>query len=114
MTRHRVVTWRRALFAVVPSICLEAFGLVALEAMTFGRPVVASDIGGLPELIAHERSGLLVEPGSVSALRAAMRRLIDDAKLRAALGSEAEIVSRQYRAGTVVPAIESLYESLLG
>ena len=112
--RSVAAAWRRALFAVVPSICLEAFGLVALEAMTFGRPVVASDIGGLPELIAHEQSGLLVEPGSVSALRAAMQRLIDDAKLRAALGSEAEIVARRYRAGTVVPAIESLYESLLG
>jgi glycosyltransferase involved in cell wall biosynthesis len=51
-------------WVVVPSTWWEIFGLVVSEAWMFGRPVIASDIGGLAERVEHEKNGLLFAPGS--------------------------------------------------
>jgi glycosyltransferase involved in cell wall biosynthesis len=67
----------------------EGFGIVCAEAMARGRAVVASSVGGLLDLVAHERTGLLVPPGDPAALRAALQRLLDDAPLRQRLGEAA-------------------------
>ena len=74
--------------AAVPSV-EEGFGLVALEAQALGIPVVASRAGGLPDIIAHGRSGLLVEVGDVPELTAALQRLLGDAALRERMGQAA-------------------------
>ncbi|MDQ5820210.1 MAG: glycosyltransferase family 4 protein [Actinomycetota bacterium] len=78
----------RAAVVVCPSIS-EGFGVVCAEAMAHGKPVVASAVGGLRGLVDDERTGLLVAPGDVEALRAAIQRLLDDPELRARLGSAA-------------------------
>jgi glycosyltransferase involved in cell wall biosynthesis len=62
---------------VIPSRVQESFSLAALEARAFGRPVVASRIGALPELVVDGENGLLVPPGDVEALREALERLGD-------------------------------------
>ena len=67
----------------------EAFGLTVAEAMAGARPVVASRIGALPELIEHGRSGLLVPPGDDSALAAALQQLLESPSLRRELGANA-------------------------
>ena len=64
----------------------EGFGVVCAEAMAFGRPVVAGDVGGLRDLVVHEETGLLVPPGNVEALRAALQRLLADPDLRRRFG----------------------------
>jgi glycosyltransferase involved in cell wall biosynthesis len=64
----------------------EGFGVVCAEAMAFGRPVVAGDVGGLRDLVVHEETGLLVPPGDVEALRAALQRLLADPDLRRRFG----------------------------
>jgi phosphatidylinositol alpha 1,6-mannosyltransferase len=64
----------------------EGFGVVCAEAMAFGRPVVAGDVGGLRDLVVHEETGLLVPPGDVEALRAALHRLLADPDLRRRFG----------------------------
>ena len=64
----------------------EGFGVVCAEAMAYGRPVVAGDVGGLRDLVRHEETGLLVPPGDVAALRAALQRLLGDAELRRRFG----------------------------
>ncbi|HLD13980.1 MAG TPA: glycosyltransferase family 4 protein, partial [Burkholderiales bacterium] len=75
---------------VFPSIGDEAFGITIAEAMSCGKPVIASHIGGIPEVVGGEEScGLLVPPGDVTALARAMRRLVDDAGLRTRLGAAA-------------------------
>jgi glycosyltransferase involved in cell wall biosynthesis len=64
----------------------EGFGVVCLEAMAHGRPVVATDVGGLRDLVVHEETGLVVPSRDVPALRAALQRLLADAELRRRLG----------------------------
>jgi glycosyltransferase involved in cell wall biosynthesis len=76
--------------AVVPSLWPEGFGLVILEAMRSGCAIVATDHGGAPEIVENEISGLLVPPGDVEALAAAIGRLVTDETLRRRLGEAAE------------------------
>ena len=77
-----------AAVAVVPSVWAEAFGLTVVEAMAAGTPLVASAIGGIPELIRPEETGLLVPPGDPAELAEAIRRLLDDSALRARLAAQ--------------------------
>ena len=65
----------------------EGFGLVCAEAMAYGRPVVASSVGGLLDLVRDGETGLLVPPGDPAALRVALERLLDDSALRTRLGA---------------------------
>jgi glycosyltransferase involved in cell wall biosynthesis len=77
--------YERAAVVACPSR-REGFGVVCAEAMAYGRPVVAGDVGGLRDLVVHEETGLLVEPGDVAGLRAALERLLGDADLRRRFG----------------------------
>lgn len=70
--------FRSARVAVMPSIWPEAFGYAAIEAMACARPVIASRVGGLPEVVEHNVTGLLVPPGDPSALANAIKQLLDD------------------------------------
>ncbi|HEX6723920.1 MAG TPA: glycosyltransferase [Gaiella sp.] len=76
----------RAEVVVVPSFG-EGFGMVALEAMERGRPVIASDVGGLPEIVDDGRTGTLVPPGDVEALAAAIAELAGDPARAAEMGA---------------------------
>lgn len=70
--------YAHARFIIVPSITHETFGLTILEAYAAGKPVIASRIGGLSEVVRDGETGLLVQPNDAAALAAAMRRLWDD------------------------------------
>jgi glycosyltransferase involved in cell wall biosynthesis len=67
----------------------ETFGLVVIEAMAAGLPVIGTDAEGVPEIIDHERNGMLVPPGDVEALANAMRCLGEDDGIRQRLGRQA-------------------------
>ena len=80
---------------VLPSILdargdTEGLGVVLLEAMSYGVPVVASDIGGITDIVEHNQSGLLVPPGDSAALAQALERLSRDAALAQRLGAAGE------------------------
>ncbi len=72
----------RAALAVVPSTWPEPLGLVVLEALACGVPVVASAVGGIPEMVRHEGNGLLVQPDDPAVLAEAIERVLSDSHLR--------------------------------
>ena len=77
--------YARAAVVVCPSL-REGFGVACLEAMAHGRPVVASGVGGLLDLVVNGETGILVEPGNVPALRTGIDRLLGDRELRRSMG----------------------------
>ncbi len=78
--------YKGARAVVVPSIWYEVFGLVALEAMAAGTPVIASEIGGLPEVVDDGRTGKLMPPGDVQALKHAIEDLMNNKKSALEMG----------------------------
>jgi glycosyltransferase involved in cell wall biosynthesis len=110
-----VAAWMSSVdVVVIPSIWEEAFPFSALESMSMGLPVVASDIGGLPEIFATEQTGLLVEPGNATALAAALERVKADRNLGRNLGERAErAFQEQYTTERMAERIESVYRELV-
>jgi glycosyltransferase involved in cell wall biosynthesis len=80
---------RHARFCIVPSIFYEPFSRVALEAFACGRPVIASDVGGLAELVEHERTGLKIPLSDTNAFRGGIERMATDDRLVDAMGQAA-------------------------
>jgi glycosyltransferase involved in cell wall biosynthesis len=96
---------------VLPSLS-EGLPLALLEAMANGKPIVATRVGGVPEVIADGESGLLVRPGSPDDLAAAVLRLLADRGLAARLGQTArERASRDHTLTAMVRAYQDLYDS---
>jgi glycosyltransferase involved in cell wall biosynthesis len=92
---------------VLPSF-VEGMPMALLEAMSFGLPVIATPVGGVPEIVTHGLDGLLVPPGDIDALAAAITRLTSDPELRARLGRAArETVAKRF-------SLDSAVEQLLG
>jgi glycosyltransferase involved in cell wall biosynthesis len=104
-----LAAWDRSLFGVMPSLWPEPFGSVVHEAMSRGRPVIGTTPGGHEDMIDHEQTGLLVAPGDVPALRAAMQRLIDKPELRETLGQRARQRAADFSAETVIPQFQAFY-----
>ncbi|MBM3499484.1 MAG: glycosyltransferase, partial [Armatimonadetes bacterium] len=98
-------------FVVVPSVCEEAFGIVAAEGSAAGRPVIASRIGGLQSTVEDGVTGLLFEPGNAEDLAAKLGTLLADADLRRRLGEAGRArASRRYAWDQV---IRQAYEPVL-
>jgi N-acetyl-alpha-D-glucosaminyl L-malate synthase BshA len=91
----------------------ESFCLSILEAMCFGCPSVSTRVGGIPEVVEDNRSGLLVPFGDVAALAGALEGLIHDKTRRDALGRAAQARARErFSAEIIVPRYEALYRRL--
>jgi glycosyltransferase involved in cell wall biosynthesis len=108
--RLAIEALRRSMFTVAPSLWPEPFGLVALEAAAAGKPIVASDIGGLRDIVADGETGLLVPPDDRFALATAMRRLSEDGELRQRLGAAAKERAATFSPAAIVPRFEQAYE----
>jgi glycosyltransferase involved in cell wall biosynthesis len=104
---------RRSMFTVTPSLWPEPFGLVALEAAAAGKSIVASDIGGLRDIVVDGESGLLVPPDDRVALTGAMQRLIGDEPLRQRLGAAARERAASFSPAAIVPQFERAYEQAI-
>jgi glycosyltransferase involved in cell wall biosynthesis len=105
-------TWSFDVLAM-PSIN-EGFPLVIVEAMLASIPVVASTVGGIPEIVVPDSTGLLVPPGDPGALAQALRRLADDPQLRQDMGARCRSVALEQFTDKVMAArFEALYRELL-
>ena len=94
---------------VSPATGRESFGIVLLEAMSAGAPIICSDIHGYRGVVRRERDGILVEPGNADALAASIRRLIDDPALRAQLSRAGEERAQLFTWERVGQAVEEYY-----
>lgn len=94
---------------------LESFGLAALEAMACGVPPVATNVGGVPELIEDGVTGFLTPVGDIEALSAATLRLLTDGPLHARMAQAArnDAVER-FASARIIPLYERMYERVLG
>jgi glycosyltransferase involved in cell wall biosynthesis len=102
-----------ALFTVVPSIWHESFGYSALEALAAGKPVIASRVGGLPEIVQEKVNGLLVAPADPTALAEAMRTLWHDRELCAQLGAKARsLVEERFLIDHQLDSTIALYRAI--
>jgi glycosyltransferase involved in cell wall biosynthesis len=98
----------------VPSTKPEPLGLVALEAAAAGKCVVASNAGGLPEIVRDGETGTLVPPGSPAALAAVLAELADEPGRRERLGAAAaEDVRVRFSTARLVERTQALYDRLL-
>jgi glycosyltransferase involved in cell wall biosynthesis len=96
--------------AVLPSY-REAQGLSILEAMALARPVVASAVGGIPEMVEHGRTGLLVPPREPNFLAQAIVKVLSDHQYADTLGKAGrDLVHERFCAELMVRAIETIYD----
>jgi glycosyltransferase involved in cell wall biosynthesis len=99
---------------VMPSLG-EGFGIAALEAMAAGLPVVASEVGGLPELVQHGRTGWLVPPADAVALAERLRELFVNPEKRREMGEAGRVRAREhFSVERMVAQIAGIYEAMLG
>jgi glycosyltransferase involved in cell wall biosynthesis len=100
---------------VLPSQHQESFGLVAIEAMACGKPVVASELPGVRSVVDHDENGLLVPPGDAKELAGAIAVLLDDAARRTVMGCRGWAkVAERYAWPRVVRRLEEVYWRSLG
>jgi phosphatidylinositol alpha-mannosyltransferase len=104
---------RGAAVFCAPSIGGESFGVVLLEAMAAGTPIVASDIDGYANVARADREALLVPPGDAGALRAALRRVLDDATRRDALVEAGRARATEFSMAKLARRYLELYEQAL-
>jgi glycosyltransferase involved in cell wall biosynthesis len=105
------------IYALSDIICLpslmEGLGLVVLEAMYFKVPVIASNVGGIPEIIKDGVNGLLVKPRDSQALASAVIRVISDQKLRNQLIIEGQKKVSEFSPENMANRVENIYNKLL-
>lgn len=98
---------------VLPSLG-EELPLSILEAMASGVPVIATDVGGIPEIIEHGESGWLVKPGEVRKLTSALSYLMDDKRMAQRLADNAlHLVKARFSLSAMVNQTEEIYRSQL-
>lgn len=111
---HAVMAaWSRCMLGLAPSIFPDPCPTVAMEAMSMGKALIGTRVGGLPDLVIDGETGLLVPPGNPQALSEAIQTLVDDPIRRACMREHALQHVENFRIKSVVPRIEQVYRELL-
>jgi glycosyltransferase involved in cell wall biosynthesis len=99
----------------VPSICLDCFPTINLEAMAAGKPVVATCYGGSPEAVVDGETGYIVNPFDSGALAGSLERLLRDDGLRAKMGAAGQRrIAEHFTLAHQVAAMEDIYRDAIG
>jgi len=107
--------WDAVDIAVVPSIDPEPFGMVALEAMTAKKPVIAAAHGGLTDIVKHDETGLLITPCDISSLAESIKALAHDAHRRTTLGERGFVrAQNQFSLERFVESFQDIYLAMGG
>ena len=112
--------WRNDVHEIMPVFDLfvlpslnEGMGRVLVEAMASGKPVVGSNVGGIPDLIKNGHNGFLVEPGDEIDLSVAIEKVLTDTKMRDEMGRKGKTMARNFGVERMVEKIDDLYATLL-
>ncbi len=106
--------YKKASLVVLPSTSdSESFGIVLIEAMASGRPVIGSDIGGIPSVIDHEKNGLLVPPKNPKALAEAIERILGDRVLAVRLANFGEAKAQNFRWENQTKKYVNLFKTII-
>ncbi len=114
LPQDKLRLWYNAAEVVVVPSRYESFGMVALEAMASGTPVIASDVGGLSTLVRDGRTGFLVPDGDVEALAAKLLPVLALPEIHDTLGEHGVATAEGYGWPVIAERIDALYERLLG
>jgi glycosyltransferase involved in cell wall biosynthesis len=99
---------------VLPSL-YEGLSLVTIEALAAGRPMVATEVDGTPEVVIHEKTGLLAPPANPQALAAAIERMLSDPAMASRLGSAGrKFVQENFALKRQIEQTVALYSELTG
>lgn len=113
--RKDLPRWMGGLDLLIHPAYLEGLGVSLLQAAAAGVPIIASRAGGMPEAVRDGINGMLVPPGDVAGLRAALQRLIDDPALRAQLAAGGpRLIAAEFSPETMVDGNLRVYRELLG
>lgn len=97
---------------ILPSY-FEGLPISILEAMTYGKPIIASNVGGIPEILHDGINGLLITPGDKPAIKQAIDRLLSSADVRKSMGAKGMEMAKPFYSSEVAATLRKLYESLL-
>jgi glycosyltransferase involved in cell wall biosynthesis len=98
---------------ILPSL-KEGIGSILLDAMEQSLPIVASDVGGVPEIVHDGENGLLIQPGRPDQLKAALLRLCAEPDLRAEMGRNGKLIATSFTSSVMCEKYLNLYRSVLG
>jgi glycosyltransferase involved in cell wall biosynthesis len=114
MEQADIVNWyQRASIFILPSFW-EGFGVVILEALSCETPVVATSVGGIPEIVKHNKNGILVPPNNPLKLAEAIQYLMDNKNVRTRMGKEGrKDVIREFSLRITTKRLETIYQGIL-
>ncbi|MBI5186600.1 MAG: glycosyltransferase family 4 protein [Nitrospinae bacterium] len=111
--QYGIPDFTQAMDIVTVGSYFEGMGRVVLEAMACGKPIVATNVGGIPDLVENNKTGILLEPGDIEGFKRAFEKLLDDEKLARDLGENARRkITRQFSSDFMVEEIAGIYELL--
>jgi phosphatidylinositol alpha-mannosyltransferase len=105
--------WASDVFCSVPRGS-ESFGIVLLEAMAAGKPIVGTDIAGYRDVVEHGVDGLLVRSGDTRALAEALRHLLEDKELCNRMGQRGREKARRFDWSRIARSVAEIYDDVLG
>ena len=118
--RIKFLGWREDIHEIMPVFDLlvlpslnEGMGRVLVEAMAAGKPVVASEVGGIPDLVKHGETGYLVRPADEKALANGIRKLLNDPESARQMGQRGKEYCRQFSLEAMIQKLDNLYSDLV-
>lgn len=104
--------YKKANIIIIPSICPENFPTVCLEAMSIGRPIIGTRVGGIPEIIDDKVNGYLVKPKDSGQIAEKVIKLLLDKNLLKFMSKNARIKSEKYNLINYITEIEEIYQDI--
>ena len=118
--RIKFLGWREDINEIMPIFDMlvlpslnEGMGRVLVEAMAAGKPVVASRVGGIPDLVIHGKTGFLVPPADEKALAAWIKKILDDPEKAWEMGQQGRKLCQQFSLEAMIEKLDDFYSDLI-